>query len=165
MPLSPAIIDLEQLKNHPAVAKLMAWNPAAVEGAKFDRDEMSIYVERSSIRDTCDLLRQDQDCPFNYLADITCVDWFPSEPRFEVIYHLLSISKKERVRLKVRLEGSSPALDSVTAVWPAANYFEREVFDLFGVRFAGHPYLRRLLMPEDWEGHPLRKDYPVEGYR
>lgn len=126
---------------------------------------MSIYVERSSIRDVCDLLRQDADCPFNYLADITCVDWFPSEPRFEVIYHLLSISKKERVRLKVRLEGSSPALDSVTAVWPAANYFEREVFDLFGVRFAGHPYLRRLLMPEDWEGYPLRKDYPVEGYR
>jgi NADH-quinone oxidoreductase subunit C len=165
MPLQPAITDLEQLKNHPAVAKLVAWNPAAVEGAKFDRDEMSIYVERSSIRDACVLLRDDTDCPFNYLADITCVDWFPSEPRFEVVYHLLSISKKERVRLKVRLDGSSPALDSVTLVWPAANYFEREVFDLFGVRFAGHPYLRRLLMPEDWEGHPLRKDYPVEGYR
>ena len=165
MPLAPAITDLEQLKNHPAVAKLVAWNPAAVEGAKFDRDEMSIYVERSSIRDACVLLRDDTDCPFNYLADITCVDWFPSEPRFEVVYHLLSISKKERVRLKVRLNGSSPALDSVTLVWPAANYFEREVFDLFGVRFAGHPYLRRLLMPEDWEGHPLRKDYPVEGYR
>ena len=165
MALATAITDLEQLKNHPAVAKLVAWNPAAVEGAKFDRDEMSIYVERSSIRDACVLLRDDPDCPFHYLADITCVDWFPSEPRFEVVYHLLSISKKERVRLKVRLDGSSPALDSVTLVWPAANYFEREVFDLFGVRFAGHPYLRRLLMPEDWEGHPLRKDYPVEGYR
>jgi NADH-quinone oxidoreductase subunit C len=165
MPLQPAITDLEQLKNHPAVAKLVAWNPAAVEGAKFDRDEMSIFVERSCIRDACVLLRDDADCPFNFLADITGVDWFPSEPRFEVVYHLLSITKKERVRLKVRLEGSSPALDSVTQVWPAANYFEREVFDLFGVRFAGHPYLRRLLMPEDWEGHPLRKDYPVEGYR
>jgi len=165
MPLQPAITDLEQLKNHPAVAKLVAWNPAAVEGAKFDRDEMSIYVERSSIRDACVLLRDDTDCPFSYLADLTGVDWFPSEPRFEVVYHLLSISKKERVRLRVRLDGSSPALDSVTLVWPAANYFEREVFDLFGVRFAGHPYLRRLLMPEDWEGHPLRKDYPVEGYR
>lgn len=165
MPLQAAITDLEQLKNHPAVAKLMAWNRAAVEGAKFDREEMSIYVERSCIRDACLLLRDDADCPFNYLADVTCVDWFPSEPRFEVVYHLLSISKKERVRLKVRLEGSGPTLDSVTVVWPGANYFEREVFDLFGVRFADHPYLRRLLMPEDWEGHPLRKDYPVEGYR
>jgi NADH-quinone oxidoreductase subunit C len=165
MPMQPAITDLEQLRNHPAVAKLAAWNPAAVVGVKFDRDEMSIYVERSCIRDACTLLRDDADCLFNFLADITCVDWFPSEPRFEVVYHLLSISKKERVRLKVRLDGSSPALDSVTLVWPAANYFEREVFDLFGVRFAGHPYLRRLLMPEDWEGHPLRKDYPVEGYR
>ena len=165
MPPQPAITDLEQLKNHPAVAKLVAWNPAAVEGAKFDRDEMSIYVERSCIRDACARLRDDEDCPFNFLADLTCVDWFPSEPRFEVVYHLLSHTKKERVRLKVRLDGGSPALDSVTQVWPAANYFEREVFDLFGVRFAGHPYLRRLLMPEDWEGHPLRKDYPVEGYR
>ena len=160
-----AITDLEQLKNHPAVAKLIAWDSSAVEGAKFDRDEMSIYVERSLIRDACILLRDDADCPFNFLADVTCVDWFPSEPRFEVVYHLLSIPKKERVRLKVRLDGGSPALDSVTLVWPAANYFEREVYDLFGVRFAGHPYLRRLLMPEDWEGYPLRKDYPVEGYR
>jgi len=126
---------------------------------------MTIYIERSVIREACVLLRDDSDCPFNFLADVTCVDWFPSEPRFEVVYHLLSIPKKERVRLKVRLGSSSPALDSVTSVWPAANYFEREIFDLFGVRFTGHPYLRRLLMPEDWEGHPLRKDYPVEGYR
>ncbi|MGA9799441.1 MAG: NADH-quinone oxidoreductase subunit C [Terriglobales bacterium] len=165
MPLQPAITDLEQLKSHPAVTKLMAWNSGSVEGAKFDRDEMTIYVERSCIRDACLLLRDDPDCLFNYFEDVTCVDWFPSEPRFEVVYHLLSHAKKERVRLKVRLNGSSPALDSVTPVWPAANYFEREVFDLFGVRFAGHPYLRRLLMPEDWEGYPLRKDYPVEGYR
>jgi len=161
----PAITDLQQLKNHPAVAKLMAWNSSAVEGAKFDRDEMSIYLDRSFIREACALLRDDSDCPFNFLADVTCVDWFPSEPRFEVVYHLLSIPKRERVRLKVRLGSASPKLDSVTSVWPGANYFEREIYDLFGVRFAGHPYLRRLLMPEDWEGYPLRKDYPVEGYR
>jgi NADH-quinone oxidoreductase subunit C len=165
MPLQPAITDLEQLRNHPAVAKLIAWNSSPIEGAKFDRDEMSIYLERSSIREACVLLRDDPDCSFNFLADVTAVDWFPSEPRFEVIYHLLSIPKRERVRLKVRLESTSSTIDSVTSVWPAANYFEREIFDLFGVRFAGHPYLRRLLMPEDWEGHPLRKDYPVEGYR
>ena len=90
MPLQPAITDLEQLKQHPAIAALLAWNPSSVEGAKFDREEMSVYVERSSIRDACELLRQNADCPYNYLADVTCVDWFPSEPRFEVVYHLLS---------------------------------------------------------------------------
>jgi NADH-quinone oxidoreductase subunit C len=165
MALAAAITDLEQLKGHPAIARLLAWNPRAVEAAKFDRDEMTIFVERSSIREACVLLRDDQDCPFNFLSDVTCVDWFPSEPRFEVVYHLLSIPKKERIRLKVRLASNSVVLDSVTSVWPAANYFEREVFDLFGIRFTGHPYLRRIQMPEDWEGHPLRKDYPVEGYR
>ncbi len=165
MALAPAITDLEQLKDHPAIAKLLAWNSASVQGAKFDRDEMTMYVERSAIREACSLLRDDPNCMFNFLSDVTCVDWIPAEPRFEVIYHLLSISKRERVRLKVRLNGDAPALDSVTSVWPGANYFEREVFDLFGIRFLGHPYLRRILMPEDWEGYPLRKDYPVEGYR
>lgn len=165
MPLSPAITDLEQLRTHPAIAKLLAWNSTAVEDAKFDRDEITIYIQPSALREACVLLRENPDCPFNFLSDVTCVDWFPSEPRFEVVYHLLSIPKKERIRLKVRLETSSLAIDTVTSVWPAANYFEREVFDLFGIRFTGHPYLRRLLMPEDWEGHPLRKDYPVEGYR
>jgi NADH-quinone oxidoreductase subunit C len=165
VPLTPAITDLEQLKGHPAIARLLAANSVVVEGAKFDRDEITILVSRESIRDACALLREDPACPFNFLSDVTCVDWYPQEPRFEVVYHLLSIPRKERVRLKVKLDGGSPALESVTSVWPSANYFEREVYDLFGVRFTGHPYLRRLLMPEDWEGHPLRKDYPVEGYR
>jgi NADH-quinone oxidoreductase subunit C len=165
MALAPAVTDVEQLKGHPAVARLLGWNPQAVEGVKFDRDEMTIYVPREMIRQAAALLKDDPACPFNYLSDITCVDWHPSEPRFEVIYHLLSIPHKERVRLKVRLSGENPALDSLTSVWLGANYFEREVFDLFGVRFNGHPYLRRIMMPENWEGHPLRKDYPVEGYR
>lgn len=165
MPLAPPITDIEQLKNHPALARLLKWNSAAVQGVKFDRDEMTIFVDRPYIREACVLLRDDHEFPFNFLSDVTCVDWYPSEPRFEVVYHLLSIPKKDRVRLKVRLDGSSPVVESVTSVWPGANYFEREVFDLFGVRFTGHPYLRRILMPEAWEGHPLRKDYPVEGYR
>jgi NADH-quinone oxidoreductase subunit C len=164
MPTVPAITNVDELKSHPAVARLVAWNSAAVQGAKFDREEMTIYVDRSSIREACAVLRDDAECAFNFLSDVTCVDWYPSEPRFEVVYHLLSISKKERVRLKVRLDSDSPAVESLTSVWPGANYFEREVFDLFGIRFTGHPYLRRILMPEDWEGHPLRKDYPVEGY-
>ena len=165
MPLSPAITDLDKLKGHPAVACLLDWNSAAVQGVKFDRDEMTIYVERASIREACARLKDDPACPFNFLSDLTCVDWYPAEPRFEVVYHLLSIPKKERVRLKVRLDGASPAVESLTSVWPGANFFEREVFDLFGIRFTGHPHLQRILMPEDWEGHPLRKDYPVEGYR
>ena len=165
MPLPPSVTDLDQLKNHPAVARLLEWNPTVVHNVKFDREEMTIYLERGAIREACALLKEDSTCPFNFLSDITCLDWLPSEPRFEVIYHLLSIPKKERVRLKVRLESGSPAVESVTSVWPGANYFEREVYDLFGVRFTGHPYLRRILMPEDWEGYPLRKDYPVEGYR
>ncbi|HXY15829.1 MAG TPA: NADH-quinone oxidoreductase subunit C [Terriglobales bacterium] len=165
MPVAAPITDLEQLKAHPAIACLRKSNPPVIQEVKFDREEMSIYVAHSSIREACALLRDDPACPFNYLSDVTCVDWYPSEPRFEVIYHLLSIPQKERVRLKVRLNGNAPALESITSVWPSANFFEREVFDLFGIRFTGHPYLRRIQMPENWEGHPLRKDYPVEGYR
>jgi len=165
MPLASPITNVDQVKEHPAVARLVGWNAAAVEGVKFDREEMTIYVGRDHIREACVVLKDNPACPFNFLSDLTCVDWYPAEPRFEVVYHLLSIPKKERVRLKVRLDSASPVVESLTSVWPGANYFEREVFDLFGVRFTGHPYLRRILMPEDWEGHPLRKDYPVEGYR
>jgi NADH-quinone oxidoreductase subunit C len=165
MALAPAITDLEKLKEAPALSRLLAWNAAAVQGVKYDREELSIEIERPFIREACSILRDDPTVQFNFLSDLTCVDWFPSEPRFEIVYHLLSMQQKDRVRLKVKLSGSDPSIESVTSVWPAANFFEREVFDLFGVRFQGHPYLRRILMPEDWEGHPLRKDYPVEGYR
>jgi len=165
MPLSPAITEIDQLKSHPALDRLLDSITSAVQAAKFDRDELTIQIERSFIREACAILRDDADCPFNYLSDLTCVDWYPSEPRFEVVYHLFSIPKKERVRLKTRLEGSSAVIESITSVWPSANFYEREVFDLFGVRFTGHPNLKRIMMPDDWEGHPLRKDYPVEGYR
>src|SRR3984957_2644739 len=123
MPLSPAITDIEQLKQHPAIARLLGWNANSIQGVKYDRDEMTIYVDRSNVREACVLLKEDATCPFNFLSDITCVDWYPSEPRFEIVYHLLSIPNKERVRLKVKLNSSSPAVESLTAVWPAANYF------------------------------------------
>jgi NADH-quinone oxidoreductase subunit C len=165
MPLAPAITDLEQLKAHPPLARLLAWNAGAVEGAKFDRAELTIVVKRAAIREACAILRDDPPLQFNFLADITAVDWYPNEPRFDVVYHLLSIPRHKRVRLKVKLAGDDPNLESITSVWPSANFFEREVYDLFGVRFPDHPNLRRIMMPEDWEGHPLRKDYPVEGYR
>ena len=165
MALAPAITEIEQLKAHPALARLVEWNAAAVQAVKFDREELTVWVEKGVIRDACAILRDDPQCPFNYLCDLTAVDWYPSEPRFEVVYHVLSIPQKERVRLKAWLDGSGPVIESVTSVWPAANFFEREVFDLFGIRFTGHPHLERLMMPDNWEGHPLRKDYPVEGYR
>jgi len=163
--MSTAITDLTQLQERPEVARLLAWNREAVEDAKFDRDELSIYVRRDAIREACAILRDAPELRYNFLAEVTAVDWYPSEPRFEVVYHLLSIPNKKRVRLKVRLAADDVRIESVTSVWPAANYFEREVFDLFGVHFEGHPYLRRIMMPDDWQGHPLRKDYPVEGYR
>jgi NADH-quinone oxidoreductase subunit C len=165
MALTPAITDIEQLKSHPALARLLEWNAGALQAAKFDREELTLWIERGLIREACAILRDNPSCPFNYLCDVTAEDWYPSQPRFEIVYHLLSIPKKERVRLKSRLDDESPVIESVTSVWPAANYFEREVFDLFGVRFTGHPRLERIMMPDNWEGHPLRKDYPVEGYR
>jgi NADH-quinone oxidoreductase subunit C len=165
MALDPAVTDLTQLQDRPELARLLAWNREAVESAKFDRNELSIYIRRDAIREACAILRDTPELRFNFLADLTAVDWYPAEPRFEVVYHLLSIPRKKRTRLKVRLAADDARIDSVTSVWPAANYFEREIFDLFGIHIEGHPYLRRIMMPDDWQGHPLRKDYPVEGYR
>lgn len=159
--IAPAITDIEQLKTHPALEKLLAWKADAVKSAKFDRDELSIYIDRSQILEAVDQLKP----VFNFLSDVTCVDWHPVEPRFHVAYHLLSHSLKERVRLKVAVPGSDPVVESVVSVFPSANFFEREVFDLFGVRFAGHPNMKRILLPDDYKGNPLRKDFPVEGYR
>jgi NADH-quinone oxidoreductase subunit C len=165
MPLEPAITDIEALKERPAVAKLLAWRKDALQAVKWDRNELTLTIDRHSLRDTCEALRDDPTTSFNFLADITAVDWYPQEPRFDVVYSLLSHQHKSRVRLKVKLNGEDAVVDSLTELWPGANMFEREVFDLFGVRFQGHPYLRRIMMPDDWKGHPLRKDYPVEGYR
>jgi len=95
---------------------------------------------------------------------VTAVDWYPSEPRFQLSYSLLSHKLKQRIRVVARV-AESQSIASVTGVWPAANFYEREVFDLFGITFTGHPGLKRIMMPENWDGHPLRKDYPVEGYR
>ena len=165
MAIAPAITDLDRLRAEAPVARLLAWRLDAVTGARLDRGELSIEVHAPAVREACLLLRDDAELRFNFLSDLTCVDWYPREPRFEVVYHLLSIPRRARVRLKVRLAEDDACVESLTSVWPSANFFEREVFDLFGVRFLGHPDLRRIMMPEDWQGHPLRKDYPVEGYR
>jgi NADH-quinone oxidoreductase subunit C len=165
MALEPAITDMEQLKDRPEVAALLAWKAEAVTGVKLDRGQLIIWLDRTALRDACLGLKNDPALQYNALADITCVDWFPREPRFEVVYQLFSTVNKKYVRLKVRLQGEDPNIDSLTPIWPGANFFEREVWDLFGVRFDQHPNLERIMMPENWQGHPLRKDYPVEGYR
>jgi NADH-quinone oxidoreductase subunit C len=163
VPLTPAVTDLDKLRDQPLVAALLRWNQDGVHAAKLDRGELSIYIAREFIRQACEHLKA--SALMDFLSDLTCADYYPREPRFEMAYHLLSMQNKQRVRLKVRLDGDDAVIESITSLWPAANFFEREVFDLFGIRFLGHPNLRRIMMPEDWEGHPLRRDYPVEGYR
>jgi NADH-quinone oxidoreductase subunit C len=130
--------------------------------AKYDRAELTITIARENIIAAGKAVQQ---AGYEFLEDVTAVDWYPSEPRYQITYHVLSMSLKERIRLIVRLDSEDAAVDSITPVWPSANFYEREVFDLFGVHIGGHPNLRRIMMPEDWDGHPLRKDYPVEGYR
>jgi NADH-quinone oxidoreductase subunit C len=154
-----------QLDTNLALHKLREFDPAAVEDVREFRGEFTLYIRRARLRSACEFLRDAPGLSFKYLSDVTAVDGYPSEPRFEVVYHLLSLESFQRLRLKVRVAGDDPTIDSLVPVWPAANAFEREVFDLFGIRFEGHPYLRRLLLPEDWEGYPLRKDYPTTGYR
>jgi NADH-quinone oxidoreductase subunit C len=149
------------LEAQPDNAAVKALSSLATD-AKLDRGELTITVARENVIAACETLKQ---AGYNFLEDVTAVDWYPSEPRFQITYSILSISLKERLRLIVRLDSEEAALDSITPVWPAANFYEREVFDLFGVHFGGHPNLRRIMLPEDWKGHPLRKDYPVEGYR
>ena len=147
------------------VEHLRSWNPKAVAEVIESRGETTIVVPRELLRAAAARCREDAALQFNLLTDTTCVDRFPLEPRFELNYHLVSIPRRDKIRLRVRLSGRDPVVDSLIPVWPGANWLEREVFDLFGIRFSGHTDLRRILLPEDWEGHPLRRDYPVEGFR
>jgi NADH-quinone oxidoreductase subunit C len=151
-----------------AVFETMAENPAVVAlaelatDAKFDRKELTITVARENIVAACEAVKA---AGYNFFEDVTAVDWFPQEPRFQLSYHIVSHGLKERVRLRVLLDSRDASVPSITSAWPSANFYEREVFDLFGIDFPGHPRLTRIMMPENWQGHPLRKDYPVEGYR
>ena len=153
---------LEGVPDHPAVKAILAWNAEALTDAKLDFGELTLTVAAEQVRDAADTLRQ---AGYNFFEDLTAVDWFPGAPRFQLSYHLLSHALKERIRLRVLLEEATPSVDSITPLWAGANYYEREVFDLFGILFEEHPNLRRIMMPDEWVGHPLRKDYPVEGYR
>jgi NADH-quinone oxidoreductase subunit C len=151
--------------SNPAVEVLRAWSANAIEEIIEFRGETTLVVPRKVLRAVAERCREDDALQFNFLSDATCVDRFPMEPRFELNYHLVSIPKKNRLRVRVRLAGHDPVVDSLVPVWPGANWLEREIFDLMGIRFTDHPDLRRILLPDDWEGHPLRRDFPVEGFR
>ena len=153
---------LEALTDHPAVKAILEWNAEALTDAKFDLGELTLTILPEQIAAAAATL---QAAGYNFFEDLTAVDWFPSSPRFQLSYHLVSHAFKERIRLRVLLQAEDPAVESITSVWAGSDYYEREVFDLFGIRFEGHPNLRRIMLQDDWQGHPLRKDYPVEGYR
>jgi NADH-quinone oxidoreductase subunit C len=133
----------------------VAYEPAA------SVDFPTIYVPADALVPTCVALTDAPSLRFNVLIEVTAADYLPRSPRFEVVYHLLSVSNRRRLRLKVRV-GADGMVPTVQQVWPGAGWPEREVWDMFGIVFDGHPDLRRLLMPEDWDGHPARKDYPVQ---
>ena len=131
-------------------------------------DMPTVFVDEAHLVEVCRVFRDDPALQFAFLVEVTAVDHLPAAPRFEVVYHLAALgpaygsAPARRLRLKVRVEDADARIPSVTAIWPGAGWPEREVFDLFGIRFEGHADLRRILMPDDWEGHPLRKDYPVQ---
>ena len=145
---------------HPLVNKLKAKFGEAIGDASEFIGQLSVHVDAQRIVEICNFLKNDKEASFNYLSDLTCVH-YPDRRQtpFEMVYNLFAIEENERIRLKAAVKDS---VESVTSVWPSANWLEREVFDLFGVIFTNHPDLRRLLLPPDWEGYPLRKDYPLE---
>jgi NADH-quinone oxidoreductase subunit C len=158
-------VDSQEIAKHPVAEKLKAWDSRAVAGIIEFRGETTLVVQREHILAVIEYLAKEPSLGFTFLSDITVVDRFPLEPRFEVNYQLLSLDRQERLRIRVKLGGKEPSIGSVTPLFPTANWHERESFDLFGIVFEGHPDLKRIVMPDDWQGYPLRKDYPTEGYR
>ena len=134
-----------------------------VEPLEETRDMPGFQLPPRLLLPACRFLQAEAPLRFEQLTDVTAVDEYPREPRFRVVYHLLSLSSNSRLRLQVLLEGKDPRMDSVTSVWAGADWLEREAWDMFGIRFEGHPGLKRILMPLDYGHHPLRKDFPVRG--
>jgi len=146
-----------------AVAKLQRELGESFLGYEEFRGQTSVTLDRETIVSACQMLRDDPDLDFNFLAALTAVDYWPSEPRFKIVYQLYSLANKEFIGLRVPLNEGSPEISTIESIYPNANWHEREVYDMFGVTFKDHSDLRRIIMPHDWEGHPLRKDYPL-GY-
>jgi NADH-quinone oxidoreductase subunit C len=160
------VTETSEAGQNPVAQRLRAWDAAAIDEVREFRGETTVVVPQEYLCRVAEYLRGEPGLEFDFLSDISAVDRFPMEPRFELNYHLLSLANRQCLNLLVRVHGGvHPAVDTATTVWPTANWHEREIFDLFGVRFEGHPDLRRILLPDDWDGYPLRKDYPVEGFR
>lgn len=143
--------------------RLQAALPHAIAGSQEFRGQLSVSVKREAIVDVARFLRDDPQLAYTFLENLCAVDYLGREPRFEVVYHLLSFAHHHRICLKVGVPEQDPTLPSLTPLWSTANWQEREAYDMFGVTFIGHPSLDRILMPDDWEGFPLRKDVPL-GY-
>jgi NADH-quinone oxidoreductase subunit C len=159
------VTQLANANANVVVEQLKAWNAQAVSQVIGHRGETTIVVPRELLRPAAQQCRDHPALKFNLLSDVTCVDRFPIEPRFELNYQLVSLERRDRVRLRTSVSAEHPVVDSLVPVWAGANWLEREVFDLFGIQFAGHPDLRRILLPDGFEGYPLRRDFPVEGKR
>jgi NADH-quinone oxidoreductase subunit C len=128
------------------------------------RDQVSVIVKRGRILEICRYLHDDPELFFDHLQDLCGADYHgKKDPRFEVVYNLYSIKYRHKIRIRAQVPEDDPSIQSVTSIWVGANWHERECYDMFGIVFKGHPDLRRILLPEDWEGHPLRKDYPLKG--
>jgi NADH-quinone oxidoreductase subunit C len=145
-----------------ALRRLLETHGDAVRATHADLGDATAIVDPARLVDVMRFLRDDADCRFDMLTDVTTVDYLGEEPRFEMVYHLYSLPRNKRLRVKARVSEQSPEIATLCELWPSANWMEREAWDLYGIRFAGHPDLRRILLYEEFEGHPLRKDYPKE---
>lgn len=146
------------------IDKLQARFKDAVLETSLFQDEVCHLVDKKALVGVCDFLKSDPDLVLNYLVDVLGVDYTPASPRFEVVYHLYSTSKRHRMRIKIKVD-TEESVPTVTGVWPAADWPEREVYDMYGIVFERHPDLKRIYMAPDWRGYPLRKDYPLKGYK
>jgi NADH-quinone oxidoreductase subunit C len=159
------VTQLAKASANAVVEQLRAWNAQAVSQVIEYRGETTVVVPAQALTAVARQCKENPALNFNLLSDATCVDRFPVEPRFELNYSLVSIPRTDRLRLRTSVSAQHPVIDSLVPVWPGANWMEREIFDLFGIRFTGHPDLRRILLPDDFEGFPLRRDFPTEGKR
>ena len=151
------------MDNEAIVTLIKTRFPEAVTDSSIFRNELTVLVKKESIVEVVRFLKENKELDFNFLSDLCGVDRVEMNGIFEVVYNLYSLYKNHRIRLKVQIPSNAPCISTVTGIWKTANWHEREAYDMFGIKFEGHPDLRKILMPDDFDGHPLRKDYPIDG--